>query len=140
MSARDPRDIVDYGCYWIRDHGRVFKLIMHLVHIEVEGGNLCVQRGEIYSLARRRGLSVSDIREFRRDNTLWSVLARYMVMLRPKLARSINFQTTQFDKEVDLVERWHEIVNPNTFFLADSWKEAKEAVKADDATAQIMRR
>ncbi|MEG1246513.1 hypothetical protein [Gordonibacter sp.] len=139
MTARKPQEIVDYGCCWIRDHGRGFKLVMHLVHIEAESGNPCVQRGDIYNLARRRGLGVSDVSEFRRDNTLWSVIARYMVMLRPKLARSLNFQTTRIDKDVDMVERWHEIVNPNTFFLANSWREAKEAVKADDATAQILK-
>ena len=138
MSARDPQDIVDYGCYWIRDHWRGFKLIMHLTHIEVENGNPCVQRGDIFNLARRRGLGVSDVREFQRDNTLWSVIARYMVMLRPKLARSLNFRTCGID-DVDLAARWHEIVNPNTFFLANSWRKAKEAVALEDATAQILK-
>lgn len=136
MSARDPQAIVDYGCYWIRDHWRGFKLIMHIAHIEAESGNPCVQRGDIFILARRRGLDVSDVPELRRDNTLWSVIARYMVMLSPKIARSINYRKSKID-DVDLAERWHEIVNPNTFFLAETWGDAKKAVALEDASAQL---
>ena len=107
---------------------------MHLAHIEAERGNASFQRDNIYDAARRRGIPITDARELRRDHNLYSVLSRYMVMLRPKLARCINFRKSDVD-EIDLVERWHEIVNPSTFFLADTWKDAKSAVEAEDVSA-----
>ena len=55
-------------------------------------------------------------------------------MLRPKLARCINFRKSDVD-DVDLVERWHELVNPQTTFLAESWREAKKAVELEDVSA-----
>ena len=64
----------------------------------------------------------------------WSVLTRYMVMLSPRLARCIDFNTAPID-DVPMQDIWHEIVNPNTVFFAESWKEAKQAVKLGDVTA-----
>lgn len=133
-----PTDLVGYGCAWIRDHPREFKAIMHLLHLEVESGNPRVSRGDIYMLARRRGIDVSSMPELRRDNTLWSVIARYMVMLRPKLARCLCFRKSVAD-EVDMVDRWHEVVGTWPTFLASTWKEAKEAVAADDCSAQTWK-
>lgn len=134
--SRTPRDLVDYGCYWIRDHRRAFRTLMRIVHAEAERGNPCVQRGDMYMLARQRGIDVGDVREFRRDNSLWSVIARYMVMLRPKLARSLNFKKCDIDG-VDMAARFRAIVDPGALFLAETWMEAKEAVASDDASAQI---
>ena len=134
MSAQAPRDKVDRACLWIRENPALFRKIMHLAHIEAERGNGSFQRDNIYDAARRRGIPITHSRELRRDHNLYSVLSRYMVMLRPKLARCINFRKSDVD-EIDLVERWHEIVNPSTFFLADTWKDAKSAVEAEDASA-----
>lgn len=129
-----PRDKVDRACYWVKDNPAAFKRLMHLAHVEVEHGNGCFMRDNIYDAARRRGLPVSDCRELRRDHNLYSVLSRYMVMLRPKLARCINFRKSDVDDE-NLAERWHEIVNPSTYFLAETWRDAKAAAEAADASA-----
>lgn len=134
MSAQAPLDKVDRACLWIRDNPALFRKIMHLAHIEAERGNTCFQRDNIYDAARRCGFAITDSRELRRDHNLYSVLARYMVMLRPKLARCINFRKSDVD-DVDLVERWHELVNPQTTFLAESWREAKKAVELEDVSA-----
>lgn len=134
MSAQAPLDKVDRACLWIRDNPALFRKIMHLAHIEAERGNGSFQRDNIYDAARRCGFAITDSRELRRDHNLYSVLARYMVMLRPKLARCINFRKSDVD-DVDLVERWHELVNPQTTFLAESWREAKKAVELEDVSA-----
>lgn len=128
MSAADK---VDRACFWIRDHPRQFKTLMHLVHCELDTGREYVQRGEIYNLARARGMSVTDVRELRRDNNLWSSISRYMVMLTPRLARALRFRSSDID-EVDMVARWHEIVNPHTVFAADGWQMAAEVNEIED--------
>lgn len=108
---------------------------MHLVHCEVSRGNPCVQRGDIYQIARNRGLSVSDVNELRRDNSLWSVLTRYMVMLRPCLSQALRFRRCGID-DIDLVEKWHRYVNPNTYFFAKGWRDAVMLVEQNDTSAQ----
>lgn len=127
MASMTPRDKVDRACLWVRDNPKLFRRLMRLTHIEAE-------RDNIYDAARRCGFAITDSRELRRDHNLYSVLARYMVMLRPKLARCINFRKSDVD-DVDLVERWHELVNPRTTFLAESWREAKKAVELEDVSA-----
>ena len=134
-----PTDLVGYGCSWIRDHPREFKTIMHLLHLEVEAGNPRVSRGDIYALARKRGIDIATMPDLKRDNTLWSVIARYMVMLRPKLACCLHFRKSAAD-EVDMVARWHEVVGTHPAFLASDWKQAKETVAVDDCSAQVKGR
>ena len=130
----DAKNLADYGCIWIKGHPSQFKRLMHLVHVELDSGNTCVQRGDIYHLARQRGMRISEIRELRRDNSLWAVLTRYMVMLNPRLARALRFRRSKVD-EIDLVERWHEVVGTHPLFRAESWKEAEHMVEIDDICA-----
>lgn len=131
--SRASADLVEYGCCWIRDHPKTSRRLMHLVHMQVDSGRV-MQRGNVYTLAMQSGMSVSGVDELRRDHNLWSVLARYMVMLRPRLARALSFRRSPID-DIDMVGRWHEIVNPSTLFLADSWRDAKKAVEAEDVSA-----
>ena len=128
MASMTPRDKVDRACLWVRDNPKLFRRLMRLAHIEAERGNTRFQRDNIYDAARRCGFAITDSRELRRDHNLYSVLARYMVMLR------INFRKSDVD-DVDLVERWHELVNPRTTFLAENWREAKKAVELEDVSA-----
>lgn len=134
-GAMSSSDLVEYGCCWIKGHPKQFKTLMFLVHREVNRDNPCVQRGDIYQLARKQGMSVSDVNELRRDNSLWSVLTRYMVMLRPFLTRALRFRRCGID-DVDLVEKWHRYVNPNTYFFANGWREAVMFEEQKDASAQ----
>lgn len=130
-SAIDPLIHVQNGCFWIRHNWESLKKIMHLVHRAVDNGEI-VQRGDIYTLAKQAGMTISEARELKRDNNLWSVIARYMVMLNPRLARAINFRESGIDT-IDLIGEWHSIVNGGTTFLAVSWHEAKDFCAAGDA-------
>lgn len=124
--AEEPEAYVREACRWVRKHPDRFKRLMRIVHREVDRGNPNVQRGDVYKLARDTGFEVSECDELRRDHNLWAVLARYMVMLRPRLARSISFRRAGCD-EVDLEAVWREEVNAGTTFLAASWQAAKRA-------------
>lgn len=132
-------DLAEYGCCWIKGHKRQFYAIMEIVEFEAQRGNPCVQRGDIYMLAKHRGLSISDVRELRRDNSLWSVLTRYMVMLRPYLARALRFRKCGLDS-IDLVDKWHRYVNPRTVFLADNWRQAVSLVEMCDAAGELPKK
>ena len=128
------RVMAESGCLWVKNHPRQFKTIMSLIHEQVDDGNPCVQEGDIAMLARSRHIEWSDIKELKRDHNLWAVLTRYMVMLRPRLARALHFRKSKVD-DLDLVEVWHGTVNGGTTFLASSWREAKEMVRLNDAAA-----
>ncbi|HIW77080.1 MULTISPECIES: hypothetical protein [Gordonibacter] len=136
MSSISGADMAQAVCCWIKDHPAAFKSLMHIVHREVDSGNPCVQQGDVMKLASYAGIEVTITNQFRRDRTLWPGIARYMVMLSPRLARSLGFKASKLDRDdVDLIATWHEIVNPNTFFLAKSWKEAKRLVEEGDVSA-----
>lgn len=126
VTVADPATYVRQVCLWIKREPDLFKRTMAIVHREVDKGNPCVQRGHIYKLARDAGFSITDCEELRRNHNFWSVLTRYFVMLRPRLARSLNFREAGCD-HVDMQGIWREIVSPNTTFLAENWKAAKRA-------------
>lgn len=122
----EPEAYVRTACLWVKRNRASFKRLMHLCHREVDRGNPVIQRGDIYNLARRAGFDITECDELRRNNNLWAPLARYMVMLRPRLAKSLHFRKAGCD-EVDMQAIWRELVNAETVFLAGSWQEAKRA-------------
>ena len=126
--------LAQYGCAWIKANKPAFHKIMHIIHCEVEGGNPCVQQGDIVKLARERGIDIGEYPGIKRDRNLWPVITRYAVMLRPKLARALHFRKSKLDG-VDMVEIWHQEVNAGTFFFARDWKEAKHLCEINDASA-----
>lgn len=134
MTKADPLVYVQEACFWIKGHPEEFKRLMRLMHREVNRGNPSIQRGDVYKLAREAGFRVSEIDKLKRDNNIYAPLARYMVMLRPRLAKSIRFREAGADG-VDMVAEWHSIVNAGTTFLANSRKEAQKLVELDDARA-----
>lgn len=121
--------------YWIRDNGRAFKTLMAVMHHQVDIGNPCVKQGEIESYVRQAGIKFDVIDAFRHNRNLYPGLTRYMVMLRPRLARSVHFRKSMLD-DVDMVAIWHEIVDPHTLFLAENRKEAERLVAIGDVSAQ----
>ena len=142
MKVSCPEERVRKVCEWIAfedESGRrvnYLKMvaIMRMCHRAVDDGTL-VNRDMAYYEALRMGWGIADAEDvFKRDHDFWSVLARYMVMLSPRLARCIDFKTAPID-DVPMQDVWHEIVNPYTVFFAESWKEAKQAVKLGDVTA-----
>lgn len=132
---KSGKEAAEEVCCWVKQHRGHFRTIMHLIHREVSDGNPCVQRGDIYKLARDAGMSISDAKELKRDHNLWPGISRYMVMLRPRLARSINFRKSKLDK-VDLVGIWHDNVDAGTVFFAKDRFEAKRLCDIEDVTAQ----
>lgn len=121
--------------YWIKDNGRAFKALMAVMHRQVDAGNPCVKQGEIETYVRQSGIQLDVIESFRHNRNLYPGITRYMVMLRPRLAKSVHFRKSMLD-DVDMVAIWHEIVDPNTMFLAESRKEAERLVAIGDVSAQ----
>lgn len=113
-AERNARDV----CRWVRDNG----------------SRSCVKQGEIEAYVRQSGIALDVVGEFRHNRNLYPGLTRYMVMLRPRLARSIRFRRSKLD-ELDLAAIWHEVVDPNTVFLASSRMEAEHLVAIGDVSA-----
>lgn len=128
------QELVEYGCVWISRNYGTFNEICHLLHIEADSGNPCVQQGDILTLAKERRLDIGEYPGIKRDRNLWPIITRYAVMRRPKLAKVLSFRKSKAD-EVDMVAAWHEHVNPSTFFLANDWKEAQRLVEIGDVSA-----
>lgn len=126
VNVADAEVYVRSACRWIKRNPEKFKRLMHLTHQQVDKGASSVQRGDIYNLAKRAGFSVTDCEELKRNNNLWAPLARYMVMLRPRLARVLYFRDAGCD-HVDMDAIWREEVNQGTTFLAPNWQAAKRA-------------
>lgn len=136
VQRNDPIVYVQDACYWVKHNPDKFKRLMHLCHREVDAGNPRVTRGDIYNLAREAGFTITECRELKRDNNKWPTLARYMVMLRPRLAKCLHFRESGIERDgIDLAAEWHAIVNPATFFYADDWKDAKAKCMSGDVTA-----
>ena len=122
------------AAYWVRDNKATFQALMAYMHRQVDAGNPCTTRSDVLSYARESGMEMSVIADVKRDHNLYAGLTRYMVMLRPRLARTIGFRKSKLDP-VDMVAVWHEVVNAGTFFLARDRKEAQRMVELNDAAA-----
>lgn len=116
------------AAYWVRDHGAAFKALMAFMHRQVDAGNPCTTRDDALAYARGAHLGVSLSADLKRDHNLYAALTRFMVMLRPRLARTIRFRESEMDK-YDMAVVWHEVVNAGTFFLARDRKEAQRLVE-----------
>ena len=121
-------------CRWVKGHESDFRRIMAVMHRQVDEGNPCTRRDDIISFARNMGMSISVVNDLRHDHNLYAGLTRLMVMLRPRLARTIHFRKSKLD-EIDLARIWHEEVDASTEFLAKSRKDAERLVEIDDISA-----
>lgn len=133
--SRNGQDLAEYTCCWIKGHWPTFKKIMHIAHRAVDRGER-LSGPEVYFWARENGITISEIEDFKRDKTLWAGIARYMVMLRPRLYKCIEFRKSKMDKGVDLIAVWHENVRADTEFLAKDWKDAKHLCDIEDVSAR----
>ena len=125
-SDKAAEELVRRVCRWIAVHPATFDGLMGLCASLTRHG-LLVTRGAVFTLALERGMQVSDAREYRRDHNLWSVLARYMVMIDPSLLAGIRFRSSPVDG-VDLPAMWAEEVGAERF-RARSLREARELWK-----------
>lgn len=131
---RNGQQLAEYTCCFIRNHRATFKKIMWLMHRAVDNGEM-LSGTEVYYRAKQAGVPITECAEFKRDKTLFAGIARYAVMLRPRLARCLEFRKSKMDKDVDLVKVWHDTVDSRTTFLASSWKEAQHLCEINDAAA-----
>ena len=131
-KVNTPRSMIEDACNWIApDYGKPNCKFFHLLNLcerAANRGEPNIRRGDLYRIAQEDGLSISVCQEFRFDNNIWSPLSRYLLMFRPKLAAVIHPRENSIDKSgISLVDVWHEIVNPRTFFPVETWREAVTA-------------
>lgn len=133
--ARTPHQRVEDAAAWIADDypGKWLQLV-GLCERAADRGWPRIRRGDLFMLASAEGLDMTQCRRFRFDNNLWSVISRYLLMFRPSLARSIFPKEADVDC-VDLEAVWREVVEPNTFFFASTWREARKSAELGDASA-----
>ena len=135
-----PRDQVERVCLWIQANPKAFKAVMAMAHREADEGNPRLTRDDAFAMLRSMRIGMADGDgepceiDLVRNHNFWACLSRYMVMLRPRLARVLMFRKSQFDG-IDLQAVWRENINASTTFLADSWQEAKRLVKIGDVSA-----
>ena len=120
---------------WIVQHWSEFVECMDYVDRQVDTDNPCTMRDNVMVWERDKRISMSNVPGIMRNHNLWAGVARYMTMLRPRLARTLKFRKSGMD-ELDLVSIWHEVVHSDTEFLARDILEAKRLVEMDDAAAQ----
>ena len=123
------------AAYWVRDHGSAFKALMAFMHRQVDAGNPCTTRDDVLAYAREAHLGMSLSDDLKRDHNLYAALTRYMVMLRPRLARTIRFRKSRMD-DYDMAAIWHEVVNAGTFFLARDRMEAQRLMEIGASEAK----
>ena len=125
-SDRDPMKYVRSALAWAKD-GYPYKWmsLVRLCEAEAAAGNRRIRRGDVYTLARQHGLTVSECEAFRHDNNLWAALSRYLLMFRPGLACAIFPDPQPWDGVFDLVAEWHAHVSPATPFYIADWRDAR---------------
>ena len=134
MAEQTAQNIARDACYWIKANPRDFRALMAIMHHQVDIGNPCTKQGEIESYARAMGMTIDVADVFSHNRTLYPALTRYMVMLRPRLAKTIRFRRSKLD-EIDLEAIWREVVNASTTFLARDRFEAEKLVGMEDVSA-----
>ena len=123
---RTPQQRAEEACAWIaKDYPKKWLRLVNLCENAKAQGWPRVRRGDIFVLAAQHGMSMSECNEFRFDNTMWSVVSRYLLMFRPGLATVIFPREAEID-DADLERAWRDTVMPNTFFPASSWQEAAQ--------------
>lgn len=126
--TRTPSQRVEEACAWIADdYPRKWLKLVNLCEQAKANGWPRIRRGDLYMLAGMQGMTVSECREFRFDNNLWSVLSRYLLMFRPELACVIFPRKADVDT-VDLERMWRDHVAETTLFHM-KWEAAQNIYK-----------
>lgn len=148
MHPMTPEDRADMVSVWVRcnrkkwhrvcdileraarDPGRrVWKKGKDGAYLRDAEGNLVldhivpVRRGDLFAEAQRQGMSISEAREFRFDNNVWSYLSRAAIMSRPVIGLVVHPKRCKMDK-VDVKASWQRH-NPRDDFYFDDWRDAK---------------
>lgn len=128
-------------CIWVKDDKwKTLTAFMAIGHGYVDEGKPRLTRSKAYALAEELGISISDNDgtavevPLVRNHNFWPLMTRFMVMLRPRLAKVLYFRKSGFD-DIDLAAIWHEHVDAGTFFFAKDRKEAQRLVEIGDVSA-----
>lgn len=107
MAAMTGRDQVERAVRWIRSNKEEFlqlqRYALYIEGLRNQDGFPVYQSitcGSIYLLAERHGIGIGDSGLFRRNKSLWSTLARYIVLYHPHLSRVISFRDSPVDRYV----------------------------------------
>ena len=116
-----PEERVYMTLHWIKAHPDLYvKLKQICVEEEANEAVNRLQRGDVFYIAKRRGLSASGDARFRFSNTMWPALSRFMIMDNPELARVIKPAECEIDK-LDFSKMWHDVIGPHSFSVSD-WR------------------
>ena len=156
-DGRDPKAIIEMVCCWAKSEQkkqvsarfwRLLELVEHEVYnpgrwvfaindvgeyvFDKYGNRILkhivpLRRGDVFLLAQQQGMSITQCREFRFDNTLWAGLSRYMIMFKPAL--SLILKPTEKPNGVDsvnLAHVWQQVTCSTSFFTCPRWQDADQ--------------
>lgn len=149
MNPMRPEDRVDMVSVWASRNRRTWHRLRELlereardtgriVYLEGRDGSAVlgddgepvidhrvpVRRGDVFNIAQHHGMRISEAREFRFDNNMWSVLSRAAIMACPVIGLVVNPKTCDVDT-VDIRAVWQRH-NPRDDFYFGTWREAKD--------------
>lgn len=124
MIVRDPKVLVINGCRWVSADPERWERLLDLCEwFRYHHPGRRIRRGDLWVYAQQRGMSVTLCNEFRFDNSLWSVLSRYAIMLRPHLAEIIRPRESGIDT-TDMRGIWAIYVGDPSCFEVGDWRQA----------------
>lgn len=148
MNPMSPENRVDMVSVWVSRNRQTWHRLRRMLEREArnpdrivymedrhgnpvfdEGGErvidhrVPVRRGDVFNLAQQQGMRISEAREFRFDNNMWSVLSRAAIMACPVIGLVVNPKTCDVDT-VSIKAVWQRH-NPRDDFYFDTWQESK---------------
>jgi hypothetical protein len=125
VETRDPHVLVMNACRWVKaDPERWGRLVELCEWFAAMHPGRRLRRGDLWVYAQQKGMSVTLCEEFRFDNSLWSVLSRYAIMCRPKLAAAIRPRASGVDS-VHLRAVWALVVGDPSCLVLEDWRQAE---------------
>jgi len=132
---RDPHVLAANACRWVKADPDRWGRLLDLCEwfLDAHPGRR-LRRGDLWVYAQQRGMSVTLCEEFRFDNSLWSVLSRYAIMCRPRLAEAIRPRESGVDT-VRLRAVWSLVVGDPSCLVIDDWRMAACGAQASPSRA-----
>ena len=116
-----PQERVYMTLHWIKSNPSLYAAIKQIcIDEEACPAVNRLQRGDVFYIAKRRGLSASGGTKFKFCNTLWPAMSRYMIMEHPELGRVIKPRECEIDA-LPFAKMWREVVGPKEFEVND-WR------------------
>ena len=122
-TKTSPEERVCMALHWVKNNPLGYVAIKQIC-LEEEADPACnrLQRGDVFYIAKRRGMSVSGGTKFRFCHAIWAPLSRYLIMDEPRLARVLKPTECAVDK-LNLAKMWRDVIGPREFAV-DDWRKA----------------